>query len=388
MRLFSSPTDEGHTNWNAFDRYAMRAALRLARRGSPSPSPHAGAVVAQDNRLVGCGFNRQSGQTQAGVAALQQAAGRAVGGTLYLTLAPCDNPGRSDPCTETIVRAGIRRVIVSSDNPIRRGAGALERLRAAGLRVDRGLLRWEGESLVADFAKHRLLHQPFVHIKAALTLDGRSATREGSSKWISNALSRREVHRMRAYADAVMVGRHTVERDDPLLTVRDTKGVSPLRVVADTLLRIPLNCRLAKTAAQHPTWIFHGSAADRGRLKALSNQGVRCIELPTDPKTQRVKLSDLLDRLAAEQVVRLLVEGGEQLNGALIQHGMVDQLSLFLAPIIAADEQAKGLAASGALPSLTVAHRLLHLKVRHFGDDTLVDGFFADALARIRAATA
>ena len=261
------------------DERFMRRAVRLARRGDTSPNPRVGAVVVREGQVVGEGYHVRAGGPHAEINALARAGAAAKGATLYVTLEPCNHHGRTPPCTEAVIAAGVSRVVVGSVDAHPHVPGSADRLRAAGIEVQVGVCAEEADELVRSFFKHLTTGLPYVCLKAAVTLDGRMATRTGDSRWITSPESRKETHRLRADSDAVLVGVQTVIADDPLLNVRHVKGRDPLRVVFDTHLRMPP--RSAMLQAGGPgTLVLHSEGASPANAAALRAAGATLQALP------------------------------------------------------------------------------------------------------------
>ena len=296
----------------------MRAALALARRGLGNawPNPSVGCVVVRHGRVVGRAVTAPGGRPHAEPLALAMAGAAARGATVYVTLEPCCHHGRTPPCTDALIAAGVARVVVAARDcdPRVDGQGIL-RLRAAGIAVEEGLLRAEAEDMNAGFFTRVRLGRPLVTLKLASTLDGRIATRAGESRWITGEPARRMAHALRGRHDAVMVGVGTVLADDPDLTCRipGYKPVPLVRVVADSHLRSRLTCRLVATAAATPTWLVARHSADAGRRRAL--QGAGAEVLTVGDGSPGVDLAQALAALAGRGITRLLVEGGAQTGG-------------------------------------------------------------------------
>lgn len=369
---------------NARDVFFMRKALRLAEkgRGFTSPNPMVGAVVAQGDTLVGEGRHALAGGPHAEVSALRSAGDKAFGGTLYVTLEPCNHFGRTPPCTGAILESGVSRVVVgmSDPNPLVRGGGC-DLLRKKGLRVDTGLLERECRMLNQPFIKHVTTGFPHVTVKAAMTLDGRIAARSGDSRWVSNERSRRFVHRLRCSLDAILVGAGTATSDDPLLTARigdRARCRQPVRIVLDSLLRLPLESRLASTARLSPVWVACTEAASAEKETQLRGAGVEVLRMPS--RKRRVDLTSLLRELGARGVTSLLVEGGSRVIGAFIEEGLADEFFFFYAPKILADPRAVPLATGKARGSMAEAVALYDLTIRRFGQDVMLRGRFREAV--------
>ena len=338
------------------DRSAMRRALELSRAalGRTSPNPPVGAVVLdRAGKVVGEGVTQRPGGPHAEVVALRLAGSRAAGGTVAVTLEPCDHTGRTGPCSEALVAAGVARVVVGCPDPTAAAAGGADRLRAAGVGVTQGVLADEVAAGPLDAWLHRqATGRPLVTWKYAATLDGRSAAVDGTSRWITGEAARADVHRLRAENDAVVVGVGTVLADDPALTVRPPDGRTPLRVVVDSSGRTPATARVLDGRA--PTLVVTAGATVAGVETAVAG-------------SDRVDLGALLDLLAARGVVSVLLEGGPVLAGAFWQAGLVDRVVGYVAPtLLGAGPAALGVAGVGTISN---AVRLQMTDVRRFGQD-------------------
>lgn len=351
----------------------MRAALALAHRGlgQTAPNPSVGCVITQKGRVVGRGFTAPGGRPHAEVRALAMAGEKARGGTAYVTLEPCNFVGKSGPCTEALISAGISRVVVGAQDPHPKVNGAgIARLREAGLEVTAGVLKSDCEAVIAGFAQVQLSGRPLVRLKLASTLDGRIATATGESQWITGAAARRAVHLMRGQHDAVMVGIGTVMADDPDLTCRieGVRDVPLVRVVVDSHLRMPLLSRLVVGARQHPLWILHRNGADKFRHQALAQAGVKLFELPAT--NEGVDLKASMRTLAAQGLTRVLVEGGGTLAAGLLRADLVDRLAWFHAPAVIGGD---GFPAAQAFGVETLSHmpRFMPVSACRLGEDML-----------------
>ncbi len=315
----------------------MRAALALARRGLGTswPNPAVGCVIVREGRVVGRGTTAPSGRPHAETLALAMAGEAARGATAYVTLEPCSHHGRTPPCADALVAAGIVRVVIGARdiNPKVAGAG-IARLRAAGAEVTEGVLAEEAEEMAAGFFSAIRRGRPLVTLKLASTLDGRIATRTGESRWISSEPARRASHALRGRHDAMLVGVGTALADDPDLRCR-IEGFRPtqvVRVVADSRLRLRLICRLVATAREAPTWILAREDANPDRRAALTRAGAEVIPVPG--AALGVDMTEALRALAARGITRLLVEGGAQLAASLLRADLVDRLAWFHAPTV------------------------------------------------------
>jgi len=315
----------------------MQAALALARRGLGTtwPNPSVGCVIVHDGRVVGRGTTAPGGRPHAEPVALAMAGEQARGATAYVTLEPCCHWGRSPPCTDALIAAGVARVVAATGDPDPRVNGeGLAKLRAAGITVETGVLQAEAQEVLQGFAHRITLGRPMVTLKLASTLDGRIATHGGESQWITGVPARRLAHALRGRHDAVMVGVGTVLADNPDLTCR-IPGFRPtpvVRVVADSHLRTPLTTRLAVTAAQTPTWFLIRAGTDPARRSAFSDLGATLIEVPG--AAAGVDITAALQALGKAGLTRILVEGGGQLAAALLRADLVDRIAWFHAPAV------------------------------------------------------
>jgi diaminohydroxyphosphoribosylaminopyrimidine deaminase/5-amino-6-(5-phosphoribosylamino)uracil reductase len=312
----------------------MNRALEIAQLGKPSPNPPVGAVIVKAGTKLAEGHHHRAGEDHAEIAALKVAGDKAKGATLYVTLEPCNHQGRTPPCTDAIVAAKVARVVIGCDdpNPHVEGGGAAK-LRAAGLKVVLGVREAEARRLIVPWTKQVTLGLPYVSLKLALSLDGRIATRTGASKWVTGAEARALVHALRARHDAVAIGIGTALADDPRLTVRDATGNSPLRVVFDTKLRLPLHSRLVETAPEVPTWVIASADAPASNEEALVERGVEVLRAPSSAEG-RLDAGAVLRMLALKGVVTLMVEGGAELAGSILAGRLADELHAFIAPVL------------------------------------------------------
>jgi diaminohydroxyphosphoribosylaminopyrimidine deaminase/5-amino-6-(5-phosphoribosylamino)uracil reductase len=360
---------------NDDDRW-MKRAICLAEkgRGRTSPNPVVGAVLVKEGISVGEGYHAKAGEAHAEIIALRNAGQAARGSTLYINLEPCIHYGKTPPCAPVIIEAGVRRVVIGTEdpNPLIKGKG-LESLRRAGLEVKVGILEKECQRLNEAFHKYILKREPFVILKVAATLDGRIATRDGESKWISGETSRRFVHRLRNQVDGVVVGINTVLKDDPMLTARVTGGRDPLRIVLDSRLRIPGQAKVIKEDPSKTIIATTGLAA-RDKKERLEEMGVKILVL--DSKHQRVSLKPFLSKLGEMGITSLLVEGGGQVNGSFLGEGLIDKLILFISPRVIGDDQAIGMFGGKPVPRLKDAVPLHELRMRRIGGDMLIQGYF------------
>jgi diaminohydroxyphosphoribosylaminopyrimidine deaminase/5-amino-6-(5-phosphoribosylamino)uracil reductase len=349
----------------------MHRALELAAsaRGEASPNPLVGAVVIRDGQIVGQGVHRYTQVTHAEVLALEDAGAQARGATLYTTLEPCSHQGRTPPCTETIIRSGIARVVAAMIDPNPQVCGrGLEALRRAGVRVTVGICETEARRLNEAFITYITTGRPFVHLKLAMSLDGRIATRTGESRWITGDRARHRVQELRHESDAVLVGIGTVLADDPQLTDRLGRPRSrPLvRIVLDSRLRIPLRSKLVATAGEAPVLIFTLSE-DTDRLKALAASGITILRVPADD--DRVSLSAVLAELGRREITRVLVEGGAEVAASFVEQRLVDKITLFVAPRLIGGRAALSALGGRGSAGLADALRVDIASLDHIGED-------------------
>jgi diaminohydroxyphosphoribosylaminopyrimidine deaminase/5-amino-6-(5-phosphoribosylamino)uracil reductase len=318
---------------NDLDRQWMQRALDLAERGrgSVEPNPLVGAVVVRDDQLVGEGWHERYGQAHAEVHALAAAGEAARGATLYVTLEPCCHHGKTPPCTEAILRAGIQRVVAAMQDPFPQVAGqGAALLRAAGVVVDLGIGEAEATRLNAPYLKLLATGRPYVHAKWAMSLDGKIATRTGDSKWISNQASRRRVHELRGRMDAILIGRGTAEADDPLLTARPPGPRTPIRIVLNSHGSLSPHSQLIKTIPEAPLLVVTAGPPARQRTADLEALGCEVLCLPDEDHSSMIL--SLLDELGRRRLTNLLVEGGSAVLGSFRDAGAIDEVHVFLAP--------------------------------------------------------
>jgi diaminohydroxyphosphoribosylaminopyrimidine deaminase/5-amino-6-(5-phosphoribosylamino)uracil reductase len=322
-----------------FDLEMMREALEEAGRSRPSPNPPVGAVVVNaDGEVVARAHHTEAGKEHAELVALEEAGEAAEGGTIYVTLEPCNHDGKTSPCVDAILQQGIKRVVVGciDPNPHVTGGGA-ERLEKAGLDIEVGVMGAEARALVAPWSKFITRGLPHVALKLALSLDGRIATRSGASKWVTGPEARVKVQELRSRHDAVAIGIGTAMADDPRLTVRDESLLvgsgTPIRIILDTSLRLPLTSRLVESAQEIATWICAGEEADAEAEAALIDKGCSVLRVPQSAEG-RVDMRSALELIAQQGVVSVMFEGGAELAGTLLAAELADTLHAFVAPLL------------------------------------------------------
>lgn len=349
--------------FSAADHAHMARALQLAGRGlyTTSPNPRVGCVIVRDGHVVGEGWHERAGTPHAEVHALKAAGDAVRGATVYVTLEPCSHHGRTPPCAEALVNAGVGRVVaaMTDPNPLVAGGG-ISMLTLAGIEAEVGLLEADARALNPGFVSRMTRGRPWVRLKTASTLDGKTALANGASQWITGEAARADVQRLRARACAILTGSGTVLADNPRMNVRDFDiGRQPLRVIVDSGLRTPADAAIlpALVACHH---------AEPGARAALEQAGAEVVELPG--ADGRVDLAALLALLAQRGINELHVEAGATLNGALIKAGLVDEWVAYVAPMAVGDD-ARGLFSQPALSALADAARFKFTDVRQIGGD-------------------
>ena len=361
----------------------MERALSLAAqgRGRTSPNPMVGAILVQHRRIVGEGYHAYAGGDHAEVVALKVAGDAARGAVCYVTLEPCTHHGRTPPCADALINAGVIKVVVATydPNPLVAGKG-VKRLREAGIFVEVGLLQEEASRLNEAYFKYSLTGKPFVILKAALSLDGKLATRTGDSQWITGEQTRHRVHELRDTVDAVVVGIGTVLRDDPLLTTRleGWDARDPLRVVVDSRGRLPLTSQLLRSGSRPPL-VAVGRRISPARLRRLKEAGVNVMMLPE--RDGGLSLPDLIRELGDREIRSIMVEGGGKLATSMLQAGIVDKIILMVAPILIGGQKAPTLLQGEGVEKLGEALRIAQLTVERVGQDIIIEGYVTEPVA-------
>lgn len=352
----------------------MAEALSLAAKGKGkvAPNPMVGAVLVKGGRIIGRGWHHRYGADHAEVDALKKARAKARGATLYVNLEPCNRQGHVPPCTEAILAAGIKRVVVGARDQHSKGRGGVARLRRAGVKVDVGVLKKECEAFNECFFVYTREKRPHTVVKMAATLDGKIATATGHSKWITGPRARERVHRMRDENDAVMVGIGTVLADDPELTVRHIRTTrQPSPVVLDAMLRIPLKAKLLKTDTPRK-FVICSPRAPAAKRRALERLGVTVIAVPA--RGGNLNLPAVWKALGEHAVSSVLVEGGPHVAWSVVEAGLADQVAIFYAPKILGSDRAPELFRGGAAPRLSDAIGLKDVSMETVGEDFLLIG--------------
>ncbi|MCL5284059.1 MAG: bifunctional diaminohydroxyphosphoribosylaminopyrimidine deaminase/5-amino-6-(5-phosphoribosylamino)uracil reductase RibD [Armatimonadetes bacterium] len=381
---------------NSEDERWMRRALRLASAGYTAPNPMVGCVLVRDGVEVGRGFHRYAGAGHAEVAALKQAGNAAAGATAYVTLEPCCHWGRTPPCTQALIQAGVKRVIaaITDPNPQVAGRGMVE-LKEAGIEVESGLLASESRKLNESYFYFQEHHLPFITLKAGVSLDGKMATRSGHSQWITGEQARRHAHRLRAKQCAIVTGIGTVLQDDPLLTARVAGAMNqPVRVVVDSCLRIPPTARVlhppkmlerARKGEPFPaTVIATTDAAPDERCRELERLGARVVKFPADGG-EHVDLLAMVKWLGAEGMTSVLIEAGGRLGGAFLEANRVNKVVVYVAPILIGGSGAPSFWEGEGSDRLLDAPRLQDVVGRWVGGDFMIEGYLPAAGGLVQA---
>jgi len=378
----------------------MLEALRLAARARcrTHPNPMVGCIIVRDGQVVGTGYHHRAGEPHAEVLALREAGNAARGATVYVTLEPCAHYGRTPPCADALIRAGVARVVAAMADPDPRVAGrGLQRLKDAGIRTECGLLEEEARTLNRAYLKLKATGRPLVILKWAMTLDGKIACTSGDSRWVTGEVARSHVHQIRDQVDAILVGVGTALRDDPELTARpsrpgplpvwaggldpgpdpDWRPRDPLRIVLDSAARLPLEARLLSPALQdrpspNRTLVAVTHRAKPEKRRALEEKGAEVLVLPE--QKEGVALEPLLEELGRRGIGTLLVEGGSQVHGSFLARGLADYVMVYVAPKLVGGAGAPGPVGGIGLQRMADAWRIGDVKVTQLGADWLLEG--------------
>ncbi len=347
----------------------MDLTIRLAEKGKgiTSPNPMVGCIIVKRGRIVGKGFHKKTGTEHAEILAINEAGKKAVNSTMYVNLEPCSHWGKTPPCTEKIVEAGVREVIIAMKDPNPLVEGFRE-LKFRGIKTKIGILEKEAKKLNEGYSKYMKTKRPFVIMKVAMSIDGKIATSTGDSKYITSKEARTYVHKLRAEIDAVMVGLNTVLRDNPELTPRLVSGKDPMKIVVDSRLKIPKGCNLMKDPSK--LIIATTGSASKNEIKKLQQMGVNVVV--TKSVNGMVDLHDLIKQLGKHEITSVMIEGGSSLNSSAIKAGIVDKILIFTAPKIIGN----GVGAIGNL-GITKIGKAIKLKnpmTRKIGNDLLIEG--------------
>ncbi len=349
----------------------MRYAIELAKKGIGfvNPNPLVGAVIVKDGRIIGEGYHKRYGEPHAERNALSSCTESTEGADMYVTLEPCSHHGKQPPCCEAVTKAGIKNVYVGSydPNPLVSGKG-FEYLRNKGVNVVENVLREDCDAINEIFFHYITKKRPYVIMKAAMSIDGRTASSTGDSKWITNELSRADVHLTRKRAAAIMVGVNTVIADNPMLDCRTENPSNPVRIICDSKLRIPLESNIIKTAKNIPTVIATVSE-DTAKIRQLRECGADIIV--TDG--ERVNLNELMCELGRRKIDSVLVEGGATIHASMLEAGLVDLLQIYIAPKIIGGVNAKPVVGGKGVDLVRNAYMFRLPEIKMFGDDVLIE---------------
>ncbi|MEN6349003.1 MAG: bifunctional diaminohydroxyphosphoribosylaminopyrimidine deaminase/5-amino-6-(5-phosphoribosylamino)uracil reductase RibD [Syntrophomonas sp.] len=361
------------------DQKYMQKALKLAAQGlgRTSPNPVVGALIVKDGEILGQGFHHKAGTPHAEINALGSAGSHDVSGsTMYVTLEPCSHQGRTPPCAPALVKAGIKRVVVATldSNPQVAGQG-IKILEDAGIETVVGVLQEEATRINEIFFKYIQNRQPFVCLKAAMTLDGKIASFSGDSRWITGESSRSFVHQLRNTYDAIMVGIGTVLADDPMLNTRleieDRRN--PVRVIIDGNLDMPLDSNIVQTSGEQRTIVFTSEANDKSKAKLLQSLGLEIIEM--EGESSRLPLEKALKVLGEMGICSILLEGGAEVNAYMLEHGLVDKVHWFIAPKIIGGRTSPSPVGGKGIQYMNEALNLKDIEIMHFDNDICITGY-------------
>ena len=361
----------------------MQMAFELARRGCgrTSPNPMVGAVVVKDGVVVGEGYHLKAGTPHAEVIALREAGEKAESATLYVNLEPCCHYGRTGPCTEAVLAAGVKRMVIAmtDPNPLVSGMG-ISFLKQHGLEIAAGVLEKEARLLNEIFVKYITTGRPFVVLKVAMSLDGKIATCAGESQWITGSEARLDGRHLRHRYDAILVGINTVLLDDPSLTawLPGEKGKDPVRVIVDSLARTPVEARVITRSPESYTIIAVTERAPLERVENLKKAGAQVVMVPGE--SPRVDMRALMSELARREITSVLIEGGGEVNASALASGMVDKVVWFIAPKIIGGQEAPGPVGGQGISRLADAGRIENLTVRRCGEDVCLEGYLVQKI--------
>lgn len=357
------------------DEFYMHRALELAQKalGCTNPNPMVGAVIVKHDKVIGEGYHQKAGTPHAEIHALRQAGDAARGAALYVSLEPCSHFGRTPPCADALIQAGVDKVVIAMKDPNPKIAGAgIRKLQDAGIRVVVGVLEKEARKLNEVFLRHILTGLPFVAIKTAMTMDGKIACESGDSKWITNEASREYVHRLRNIYDAILVGIGTVLKDNPHLNTRlkNEVGRNPIRVIIDTSLKIPLQSNIVKTAQSQRTIIFCSDQAEAERERQLINAGIEIHKIGVEQ--DYIPLGKVLKILYELGICSVLVEGGGEINGTLVNRRLVDKFYSFIGSKVIGGRRSPTPVGGTGIQRMDDALILNSVDVQRFGNDILL----------------
>jgi len=354
--------------------FYMKLALENAKamKGQTDPNPLVGAVIVNDNRIVGVGAHLKAGEPHAEIHALNMAGEKARGSTVYVTLEPCSHYGRTGPCAVALVEAGVKKVVIATldPNPLVSGRG-VNILKEAGIEVEIGVCEKEAKKMNEVFNKFIVQKIPFVTMKSGITLDGKIATATSDSKWITSEQSRYDVHQLRNENQAILVGVNTVIKDNPKLTSRIPNGRNPLRVIMDSTLKIPLDSNVV-IDQESETWVFTSQSFDEVKKEELEKRGVK-VFVTNDKK--RVNPNEVVKTLGEHSISSLFIEGGGEINASFLEHQLIDKVVLYMAPKFVGGKEAKSFLGGKGVEKMADAIELDHIEVDMIGKDLKITGY-------------
>lgn len=358
------------------DESYMKIALELAKKGSgrTNPNPMVGAVIVKNKRIIAKGFHEEYGKAHAEVNAFNNAIDDVEGATMYVTLEPCSHYGKTPPCVEMIIKKKISKVVIGMVDPNELVSGrGIQKLKEAGIEVVTGILEQQCEKLNEAFIKFITTKIPFVILKTAMSLDGKIATRLGESKWITNTMARNEVHNLRGEVSGIMVGVDTIIKDNPQLTCRIDGNKSPIRIVVDSTLRIPIESNIIQDTTDTETIIATTERADMAKAENLKSLGVKVLIIKE--KNNKVDLKDLITKLGELNIDSILLEGGATLNYSALEEGIVDKVQFYISPKIIGGENSKSPVGGKGIDLLKDAYKVKNLTTRFIEGDILIEGY-------------
>lgn len=356
------------------DIFYIKKALSLAKKGfgQTSPNPCVGAILVKNNKIIGQGYHKKAGKNHAEIAALKNCKKNPKNATLYLNLEPCCHHGKTPPCTDEIIKAGIKKVIIAAidPNPLVNGKG-IKQLEKAGIKVETGILQKEAKNLNQPYIKYIKTGLPFVTLKIATSLDGKIATKNGESKWITCLKSRKYVHKLRSQNDAILTGINTILSDNPHLGVRHVKGKDPIRIILDSKLRIPLN---SKVLRDKNVLLVTTNACNKQKLQKLKakNHKIKIFN-------KKIDLKKLLKYLGKEKITSVLIESGSEITGSFIDNKLVDKVYFFIAPKIIGGNKAKTAIGGQGISRIQNTVKVENWKVGTVGRDLLIIGLIKNS---------
>jgi diaminohydroxyphosphoribosylaminopyrimidine deaminase/5-amino-6-(5-phosphoribosylamino)uracil reductase len=367
---------------NLSDEFFMKIAVKEGYKGLgwTSPNPPVGAILVDPltKKIIAKGHHKKFGYPHAEVEAINKAKEKAKGSILYVTLEPCSHYGKTPPCTEKIIEAGISKVVCGIRDPNPIAKGGLEYLKSKGIEVKVGVLEREVKILTRFFLSHILRKRPWVIMKVASSLDGRIAVSTGESKWITGEKARKYTHKLRHICDAILVGKNTILKDNPDLTCRLVKGKNPLRIVFDTYLSLEPNLKIFEVNKNEKTIIVCGEKADLQKEKILKDRGIEVWRLPLEK--EKIDLNALLEKCNENNICSILVEGGGKVHGSFLEKNLVDEIFYMIGPVIIGDREGTLAVEREPLKSLKEALFLKNLEVKKLGDSFLFHCFTNEGL--------